>query len=311
MKEVILLTGATGFLGSHIAEVLVENDYQLLVTRRKNSEVKRCKEFTDRLTWIDVDDEAWQQKLIDLKPVQVIHAAWSGVENKHRDQWSTQQENLFFLQELLSISRQAGTKKFIGLGSQAEFGQLNKKVNEQDALNPTDAYSAYKVLCSQLLESFSALNALDWYWLRVFSVFGERENESWLLPSVISNIINKKTYMEFSGGGQQYAYLYARDFAVGVLKVIEAEENKSGCYNLSGENCLKLTSIISQVRDKMDPNFELRFGALPYRTNQSMVVCGDMTLFNKTFGPLPQTPLEGSIAHTIRFYLAKQGHESI
>ncbi len=311
MKEVILVTGVTGFLGSHIAEALLKNGYQIIATRRKNSDLQRCKEFTDRLTWIDVDDEAWQQKLIDLRPAQVIHAAWSGVENKDRDDWETQKQNLFFLQELLSIARQAGTKKFIGLGSQAEYGQLNKKVNEQDDLNTTDAYSTYKILCSQLLKRFSALNALDWYWLRVFSVFGERENESWLLPSVISNIINKKPYMEFSGGEQQYAYLYARDFAMGILKVIEANENKSGCYNLSGENCLKLTSIISQVRDKIDPNVELRFGSLPYRTNQSMVVCGNMTLFNKTFGPLPQTPLEESIDQTIRFYLAKQGHESI
>lgn len=68
---------------------------------------------------------------------------------------------------------------------------------------------------------------------------------------------------------------------------------------------MALKKIITLIRDRIDPAFELEFGALPYRQNQSMLIAGDMEFFNQVFGSFQTTSLEESIHNTIHFYTSK------
>ena len=86
----ILLTGATGFLGSHIAEALLAAGYELLLTRRTNSDLSRCNVFVDQVRWTNTDFATFELDVYAFQPSVIINAAWAGVSAKDRDIWSVQ-----------------------------------------------------------------------------------------------------------------------------------------------------------------------------------------------------------------------------
>lgn len=307
-----MITGVTGFLGCHIGKLLIENNYQVIATRRNRSILKNCVEFQEQITWVNINEDNWKDKIIAQKPQIIIHAAWTGVTAIERDNWELQSKNLFFLQDLLYIAQQSKTQKVIGLGSHAEYGFIDKIVSETYPLNPTNAYGVCKIINSQLLKYYCIMHNIQWYWFRIFSIFGEKESAEWLFPNVIQNIVAKNSNkMAFTPGEQQYAYLYINDFANAIKSVIINQDNTSGYYNISALKPLQLKVIITLIRDLIDQNFSLEFGALPYRQNQSMLIAGDMTHFNEVFGSLQTTPLEESINNVINYYTRKIFNESI
>lgn len=312
MKPTILITGITGFLGSHIGELLINDEYKIIATKRKSSDLKNCNEFIEKINWVNIDEDNWKEKIISQQPQIIIHAAWIGVEANERNDWHMQTQNIVFLQQLLEIATLSGTTKIIGLGSQAEYGFIDTVVTENHLLQPTTAYGAVKIIVSQLLKAFSVQHSVDWYWLRVFSVFGEKESTKWLLPSVITTIANSSNNsMDFSLGEQQYAYLYVKDFAIAIRNIIVRTSNSSGIYNISAPKVATIKSIITGIKNIINPAFELNFGALPYRQNQPMLIAGDNTKYNQIFGEIDKTSLDAAIKNTIQFYTSKLTHESI
>ncbi len=311
MSKVVLITGVTGFIGCHLAELLLTNNYKIIATKRTNSNLRNCSDFKDKIEWINVDEEDWKQQIIASQPHIIIHAAWIGVTARERDDWELQSKNISFLEEVCFVAKHSGAEKFIALGSQAEYGFVDTMVKEDQLLKPTAAYGAVKVICSQLVKSFCHKNKIQWYWLRIFSLFGEKEGPGWLIPNVIRAIDSKeKAKMEFSPGDQQYAYLYIKDCVEALKKVISHPEDASGFYNLSSCEVTSLKYIITLIRNKMDKGFVLEFGVLPYRKDQSMLIAGDMKLYNSTFGNLHQRPLSESLDNTINYYTSKVLNES-
>ncbi|MCX2582890.1 NAD-dependent epimerase/dehydratase family protein [Pedobacter sp. MR22-3] len=300
----VLITGITGFLGSHIGEILNQNNIEIIGLKRSTSDLSRCISFADEIKWIDLDHAGeWKQQVILQSPTEIIHCAWIGVEANDRNQWSLQAKNIELLVDLLEITQSLNLKKFIFLGSQAEYGNISRKVSEDDVVHPMSAYASIKLSCLQILKTYSELNHINWLWLRVFSVFGEKESDNWLIPSVI-NKMKTGTEMDFTGGEQQYAYLYAGDFAKILLSIVE-REIKSGIYNVSGNHTLTLRSLLSQIRDKVNPSFQLNFGAIPYRQNQSMHIQGDITKLTDEIGVIDFTDFNVALSKTLNYYLSK------
>ena len=293
MKDTIFITGITGFLGSQIGKYLCVEGYKVIATKRTESSLKNCTEYIQNIKWVNIDEVNWELEIINLKPQIIIHAAWIGVESSYRNDWILQSKNLIFIQKIFEIAQLSNTKKMIGLGSQAEYGFTNAVVKEIQELFPDSAYGSVKIITSNLLELFCTKNKIEWYWLRVFSVFGEKESPKWLLPSFIKNICDEsKNYMDFSLGEQKYAYLFVDDFANAILKVVAHSKGGSGIYNLCSTNLISIKDIITMIKNKIRPSFDLNFGALPYREGQSMLIAGDITKFKTEFGEYEFTSLE-------------------
>ncbi len=303
MKRTVLITGATGFLGSHITELLCQGNFQVIAIKRCNSNLKNCKGFQEKVIWINSDERGWQEKAISYQPQIIVHTAWIGVLASERDDWEKQTENITLLNCLLNIAQLSNTKKVIALGSQAEYGNIDSVVLESHPLKPTSAYGAVKIVSSQLLKFFCSTHQIQWYWLRVFSIFGEREGIKWLLPSLIQTIASKKeNTMAFTPCKQQFAYLYVRDFAEAVKTIIHHPIDNSGIYNICSDTLQELKAIITSIRDALMPDFHLDFGALPYRENQSMLIAGDTSLYKSVFGDICKTSFQDGIDNIIQFY---------
>jgi len=297
----VLITGITGFLGSHIAEHLCNNNINVIGLKRKKSDTWRCKDFETKIKWVDLDlNGDWRNILVKLKPDTIIHSAWIGVEADYRNDWERQNENISFLIALLSISKDVKLKKFIFLGSQAEYGTFNGKVTEEKLVKANNAYASIKLACFEILRTFSEINKIDWIWLRIFSLFGEREGYNWLIPSII-NKMQRDSSMDFTLGEQSYAYLYVKDFAK-IIYLTLIKQLDSGIYNVSATMSIQLKVLIELIRDQVNPKFKLNFGVLPYREHQSMHIEGDTTkLFNR-IGPIEFTDFNVALLNTINYY---------
>jgi len=295
----ILLTGATGFLGSHIADFLYASGFELLLTRRKISVLDKCNSFAEAVKWIYTDDNDWINQAIEFKPDLIIHAAWNGVENNKRDDWKVQLSNIDFLYQLLKITKESNVKKIISLGSQAEYGQFNEKVTEEYSVNPVSSYGFVKLACLEYLKSFCNDHSIQWYWLRIFSVLGKNDNPGWLIPSVITKLNNNET-IDLTPGDQCYDYMYVNDFCDRLLKVIRSSENNSGIYNVCTGRPTKIKELLIAVANKVDkPLSLLKFGALPYRPNQTMFMIGDSAKFDAAFGQCDTLTIKNMIEKSI------------
>lgn len=297
----ILLTGATGFLGSHIAETLLRHEVKLMIVKRKTSSLDYCAAFINDVQIVDLDESFWISQVCSFSPEIIIHSAWTGVVSNYRNDWQIQLSNVEFVNSLLYIAEKCNIAKFIALGSQAEYGEVDGIVSESEGLYPVNNYGRIKTLLSRVIGSFCDLHGIDWFWLRIFSVYGERESNQWLIPSVINKILADEKGMDFTLGQQKYAYLYVKDLAGAVAKVCFQNATR-GIYNISASVTIELRELIKSLRDKLNPNFELRFGTLPYRSNQSMLVQGDISKFVKSFGQFEHTPLNTGIDYTIAYY---------
>ncbi|WP_448105293.1 NAD-dependent epimerase/dehydratase family protein [Pedobacter panaciterrae] len=302
----ILITGITGFLGSHIAEKLIQEGIGVIGLKRTISDTWRCNQILDKIEWVDIET-GYQDLILKKQPDTIIHSAWIGVEAKDRDNWTLQAQNIQFLVQLLEIAKQTKVKKIIFLGSQSEYGITDGKVFENKKSVAATAYGSIKLACLEILKTFSETNHIDWVWLRVFSLFGERENVSWLIPSLIKRMTSE-TEMDFTKGEQMYAYLYVRDFAEIILRIVNTPVI-SDIYNVSANEARSLKSVITEIRDLVNPKFKLNMGVLPYRKNQSMHIEGDISKLQSQIGEINFTNFNVALRRTLKSYLSQSETE--
>lgn len=304
MQPTILITGITGFLGSHIAENLVNNGIQVIGLKRIDSDIWRCKEFEDKIIWINIDkDGFFKDELKKYSFDTIVHGSWIGVEANTRDDWDEQSKNIPFLVSLLDVAKTVGVKKFIFLGSQAEYGNIDEKISEEQKPNALNAYGGMKLACQEILKTFCNANNIDWIWLRLFSLFGEKENKNWLIPSLVESMLTTQQ-MDFTAGEQRYAYLYVKDFAL-ILNKIILMPVEAGVYNISSDKTITIKSLIEEIRNYINPDFILNFGALQYRKNQSMHMEGNILKLRSQIGVLEFTDFDQALQNSLKYYLKK------
>lgn len=288
----IFVTGGTGFVGSHICRALIQAGHSIICLKRKTSSLDRCMDFRERMQWVDHDSANWAQVVIASKPRALVHCAWAGVTVAERDDWKIQGENIAFLLELMRIAEAVGAKQFIAFGSQAEYGLIQGRVNEEHPCHPTTAYGIAKLACLTLLDGFARQRQMSYAWLRLFSIYGPGEGAQWFIPGLIRQMKLGQS-PRLTGCEQRYDYLHVYDLALAVLAVLRQPE-KSGVFNLSSNTSLPLKQVVELIREYASSRVAPVFGALPYRPGQSMHLEGDSTRFNEAFAFKPQiTIVEG------------------
>lgn len=302
--KTILLTGATGFIGSHLAEDLSLNNYRVIALIRNSSNLWRCKGFeSDNLVYVYLNTPNLADEIQKYNPTALIHSAWGGVSMNARNDWNTQVENIVFSVQAYTLAHELGIKKIISLGSQAEYGNFNCRVNENAACDPVTAYGASKLATLEIFKSFCELYSINWFWFRLFSLYGTRENSEWLISSAVNNMYHNKP-MDMTACEQRYDYLYIKDFTKAIIQVLKTE-SESGIFNLSSNSSIKLKELIEKIRMLVNPDAILNFGALPYRSNQVMQMEGDSTKFNKQFNFAIKSGFDANMKEVINYCIEK------
>jgi nucleoside-diphosphate-sugar epimerase len=273
----ILLTGATGFIGSNLLFDLLDEKHEVCLLIRKNSNLSRISNQIERcrVEYFDNID------ILNFKADIVLHLAWYGVSSRDRDNFDVQIENLSLLKGLLEYCKINKVQRFIGFGSQAEYGYYDGIVSEESPLRMENSYGVVKNLCQFYISNFCSANKISWNWLRLFSFYGINENNEWFLTWLISNILNEKA-IEMTPGEQRYAYMHLDDLNYLIKKIFKSNNTMNKIYNISSQKDLSLKEIVLKCKSIIKPKkFNVEFGSKEYRKNQIMLMKGTMSkLFN-------------------------------
>ena len=289
----ILVTGASGFLGSWICRVL-SNNYEVIALLRENSEEYRLIGIQN-LTIIHSDD--WQQIITETKPDVVIINDWWGVGNQFRND-SRQYENLIRFKSTLDVAIKSGASLVMGLGSQAELGPISGLILETQPENPTTDYGKAKSQAKEILfESTKNTNTRS-IWFRVFSTYGALDSGGWLITDTIDSLLADKA-IALTAGEQVWSYLHAYDLA-NSIKFLISNQNLSGIINIGNPNVFTIKSVAQEIGKILGKETLLKFGEVPYRDDQVMELrpaCEKLT----NAGWKPDVSLSSGLKHTIEW----------
>ena len=299
----IFLTGASGFMGSHVLEQLAGLDHQVAVVLRPTSDRRRIGTWLDGVETIEGDlsrSQKWAGQLKRFAPDTVIHLAWSGVMNTARDN-PDQTRNVSDTAELVKVSHAAGAKAWIGLGSQAEYGPCNRRVDESQPTSPTTLYGVAKLTAGLLARGLCANLGMRFAWLRLFSAYGPRDDVSWMIPSVILQLKAGKR-PALTRCEQLWDYIYAGDAAEGHPENGRSRLKPKSVFNLGSGQAHPLREIVETIRGLVKPGAALGFGEIPYRPDQVMHLEANIDRLKKATGWRPKTSLAEGLRQTVAFY---------
>jgi|TARA_B100001093_G_C26758529_1_gene984566 dTDP-6-deoxy-L-talose 4-dehydrogenase (NAD+) len=231
MRKRILLTGATGFVGKQILNQLSKNDVDIVLVVRKGSDdvFHNIKNLVSIIETEDIFNETsswWTSKCKDTDIV--INAAWYAEPRAYY----TSLSNIDCLRGSLNLAEgclSAGIKKFIGIGTCAEYQTSNHPIPTNGVLKPHTIYAAAKIATFQILEQLFKSNNISFAWCRLFYLYGEGEDDRRLVPYIKKQLIRGKP-AKLSSGNQ------VRDFMnVSVAGKIIGDislSNQSGAINV-------------------------------------------------------------------------------
>ena len=292
----IFVTGATGYLGYHFVNVAVSEGHNVLCLRRPASVSLFDPVIENQIQWVNNNNEATLQDVVNVfQPDVLFHAAWGGVRGQGRDDSAIQEENINMSRKMFSLYPY---KQIIALGSQAEYGFYNGPVMETDALVPENLYGKAKVLASRELQVYCEKHNIEWQWIRIFTVFGEKQTGG-LIKLVTEKCLAGEKEFDTTEGKQRYSFLYTFDFARAICGVLGVK-GKSGIYNLSQPfDVYSNRQILQKIKDKMRSNIQFNYGALPYPKHQVMYMDGYVNKFEQAFGSIPHTDFDEALERTI------------
>lgn len=285
-KKTIVITGVNGFIGANITVHFLANRYNVIGLARKTSNLLRCAAFVENagFTLVHYEDVNLVELLKAQTDIVLIHTAWQGVTAQERMDWSIQFNNLELGFKLLKIAKECSITTMIGLGSQAEYGSFEGRVDENYPCNPNTAYGLNKHMLSLLWSRFCDENKMRWYWLRLFSVYGLMEDQHWFISNLITKL-QKNEDIELTAGEQHYDYLFVEDLATNIDVLINSNgDGTSGVYNLSANQSIQLKKVAEIVKALIPSTGKLLFGKIPYRENQIMHMEGNSEKFKSMFG---------------------------
>jgi UDP-glucose 4-epimerase len=230
MKERVLITGASGFVGYHLIEEALKNNLDVYAAIRKSSKIDHLKDFKIQYTYPDFDDvAALEKEIIENRYDYIIHAAGA---TKARSQEEYNQTNAGYTYNLATAAIESGIKlkKFVLIGSLAAVGPLNALtgiITEDTVPHPVTAYGRSKLLAEDNLKKFPSLNYTI---LRPTGIYGPRDRDIFIFfKQVVKGIEPYIGRME-----QRFSFLYVADLAKVTIKALFAGNQKT--YNLSDGN---------------------------------------------------------------------------
>ncbi|MBL8872327.1 MAG: NAD(P)-dependent oxidoreductase [Planctomycetaceae bacterium] len=253
-----------------------------------------------RIPYASLAPNVFRNAMVEFRPDTIFNLGWAGVSNLDRNDVSTQVRNLDLCLELIDVGAASGCQHWIGAGSQAEYGPKLEAISEEDSTHPTTLYGAAKLAAYHLSRTYCGLRNIKHSWLRVFSTYGPDDNENWMIPSLIRQLISGQV-PKLTAGEQQWDYLHVSDAARAFVAV--AQHRAEGVFNLGSGEAPSLRSTIEHIRDLVSPGAALGFGQVPYRNDQVMRLQARTEKLHQKTCWHPLVPLKDGLRETADWFI--------
>lgn len=269
----ILITGAEGFIGSHLTHRLYKLGAEVNAIVHPESLTWRIEDLLDKIkVWpVDLlDERKLRQVLFRVKPAKIYHLA---ANIDHRRAFSlfndTFRNNVYGTINLLHGALKLKLDCFINTGTCEEYGMNDVPFNEEQRECPVSPYSVSKVCITYICTMFHKTYGLPIVIPRPFLTYGPAQDAHMLVPSLILSCIKNKDF-KMTQGQQSREFNYVDDIVDGFVKASITPRAIGEVINLGNSREYRVIDVAQLIKKLTHTNIKLYFGALPYRKGEAM-----------------------------------------
>lgn len=290
MKSIVV-TGATSFIGIALIKKLHIQGYRVIAIIRPGSN------RVDLLNRICPDAEIIECEFGNLRKLRnyinkseiyydyeaFYHIGWSSNYDNPRYNYDGQMRNVGYTLDAMRVAKELGCNKFLGVGSQAECGLVNRPINSRTADNPITAYAEAKCETYHKCCELSDKLGIGLYWPRLLSAYGPHDRMGTLVMSCIDACIKRKK-IELTRAEQIWDFVYVDDVAKALRLIVEKGKPKKK-YSIASGVSRPLKEYIKDIADVYEyPELMDGIGKRPYVNDEVMYLVGDVSELKEDTG---------------------------
>lgn len=258
----ILLTGATGFLGSHLLESLILSGYNVVILKRSTSDLSRIEHLLDRVVSYDVDKIAIETAFEGEKVDVVIHTACH-YGRKDDSISNLVESNLMYGLRVLDASLKSGTSTFINTDT-----MLQKELNNYTR--------SKKQLVEWLQQSSDKVQIIN---LKIEHMYGPKDNDTKFISWVLSQLRSGAKEINLTSGVQQRDFVHIEDVIAAYMLILTKLESIPSFseFEVGTGKLISVREFLEKLKLAYEKKFGVsntafNFGVVPYRKGEMMSI---------------------------------------
>lgn len=270
----VLLTGAAGFIGSHVTRELLAGGNEVSIVIRPGDPLTRLADVRDRLTIIagSLDDAAGLRAKVERsKPESCLHLAWYTEPGKYLHSARNLSELRNSL-DLVPLVLASGCRHLVIAGSCAEYAASSEPLREDGATRADTLYAASKLALKLVAERLMAAAQGSLTWARIFYLYGPAENPRRLVPELGRSLLGGQAFAA-TKGEQVRDYLHVADVASAFCRLAQARVG--GVYNVASGIPVTMRQLMETMGRIIGRPELIHFGAKAAAPGDCSYVCGD------------------------------------
>lgn len=301
MSKYILLTGGTGFIGSHLLEKLLHLNKKVIILKRSFSNTWRINEFIENKNLVKINiDKINLNDIFNQFDIQgVFHlATYAPRSHKSKDISNMIDSNINFPTQLLENSVHNNVKFFINTGSFFEYELNNSPISETDKIKSFNLYASTKTAFEDILKFYCEDYDLMCSTLKLFTPYGPKDDEKKIIPYLIINSIQKKN-MLIKSPTKKLDFIYVKDIIDCYITLMDniSKLQQYEPFNIGTGIGTTIKDVLKIIEYNLGKNEHINYGKL----EDEQVWCSNKKL-KEILNWSPKTNLESGLKYTIDFY---------
>ena len=305
----LLVTGGTGFIGSHLTERLVADGHEVCVL--DNFSTGKSRNLSAAIESGNLKIERADIRRIPTSLIRrlgrvdvVCHlAALTEVQNSVKNPILTNDVNLVGTLRVLEAARKLRAKRVVFASSAAVYGTIKRfPVGEDASIAPISPYGASKAASEAYCRAFEENFGIETVSLRYFNVYGPRQRSGYysgVISAFATRLIKAQPLMIFGDGFQTRDFVYVGDVVDATIRAFQREP-QSRAFNVASATEITIRKLASTMQKLVGRKTGMKF--LPPRSGDPYRGLADITRARRELGFRPRTSLEDGLRATIQWY---------
>ena len=297
----ILVTGGTGFIGSHLIKSLIVKGENLVILTRPNSDFSRLEKLDGKFKTIRYND--FLSGKIKFEIEGVIHlATYYQRFHKPSEIPNMITTNITIPTQVIDIAINYGAKFVLNTSTFFRYRLSAVPIDEKVEVSPYNFYAATKVSFEKILDFYSSESGLKAITLVLFSPYGPNDNPAKFIPSVINNALTK-TKMSLTDGTQRLDFTFIKDIIQAYECGITYLRNSAICghelFNIGSGRNYSIKEVVSEIERQIDIELSKSWDR---KSVDSFEVLADIGKAKDVLGWAPVWNLTSGIRETIELF---------
>lgn len=292
----LLITGATGFIGSHLTELCVEKGYKVIAFDRYNSNYNlgnlEDSKYKKDIDFVFGDIRDYDSVLkVSKKCDYIFHlAALIGIPYSYESPLAYIKTNIEGTYNVLEASRNNNIEQTIITSTSETYGSARYvPIDEKHSLNGQSPYSATKISADQLAKSYWDSFQLPVKIIRPFNTFGPKQSSRAVIPLIINQVLNNKKFIKLGNTNTSRDLTYVKDTCLAYLALLKTQKLFGQPVNVGSKNEYKIMDIAKKIITKINPKIKIlkdKKRMRPLKSEVNRLVCNNnLILKNTTWRP--------------------------